>query len=117
MLAETKLHSIEFGEGGAVFVKLVKRLLTPEGVRVSEEPHRVTIAPGDDVDAVLAANFNHLAAMEVKDEPEMVATYPALGSDRVARIKAVVADFRAAPARERVPANIRKREPAARRTG
>lgn len=103
--SEIKLAAIEFGEGGVVSVKLMKRLLA-DGVLIWEEPHRAVIASGVDPSTVMTQVNQHIANIEVRFGPTL-ATFPPLDQSRIDRITNAVSNYRSAAARARVNANLR----------
>lgn len=68
------IKQTEINSAGGVRITVYKQALGPDGQVMAEVPHQITIAPGDDFAAVIAANNAHLEQMG----------FPAIDADELA---------------------------------
>lgn len=80
MHKQTVVDQIEIVRNGQIQIRMAKEVVDDDGSVLSREWHRSAVAPGEDIDAQMAAVNEHLTSG---------LNYPAVSANDIARIHAV----------------------------
>lgn len=108
MKRQTVTDQIEIKANGIVQIRLYKQIVDDDGSVISQEYHRTSLLPGDNLDELMGIVNTHLQAMKwapITDYSQIAAHVKVAHTpDVVAKFKAEQERMNASPARQNQPA-------------